>query len=134
MHSAKRHINRRGPDAHIEKPLSHLRQPGRDLDLAAVLPRDGVFVTAPPDLARGARPRPDDAVEGDGIDRLGPYGNLPAQDQLRLLFWEAVSRVVGVNQAPALGRPAPVIEWVQGFESFAVVGVDPLASTAVQVL
>lgn len=126
-------MNRRGPDATRDHALAELGEARRGVDLGAVA-AVGVDAPGPEDLAEGAGARPQNAVDGDLVDRLGPAGDLAADDELGLLGGEAGPRVVRVDQAPALGRRAPVVERVVLREGGAVVEVQPVAATAVEVL
>lgn len=65
---------------------------------------------------------------------LRPDVHFAALNEVCLVCWDTAKRVVGVDQAPVLGRGAVVVEWVVLLEGGAVVEVEPLAFAAVQVL
>lgn len=131
---AVRHLDGHGADAPREHPLPELVEPGHDLELAPVLAGGGVDVAGPPDLAGGAGARPDDVVEVAGVNHLAPDGELAAEDVLGVGGGDAGGRVVGVDEAPVLGRGAPVAKGVVRVEGGAVGEVDPLPAAAVEVL
>ena len=127
-------MNRGGADAASNHTLAELSEAGRGIDLGAVLAGVGVNVAGPEDLAEGAAARPEDAVDDDLVNRLGPGGHLAADDALRLLLRQPFARVVAVDQPPPLSRRAPVVKWVVLRERGAVVKVKPVTASAVEVL
>lgn len=130
---APQHGNRRSTHAARDHELPQLGQPRPGLDLAPVLARR-VLPSGPQHLACRAGTRPDERVHVHRVDGLGPDRHLAAEDQLGLLGRQVGRRVVLVDQGPALGRGAPVIEGVEGFERRTVSEVQPRASAAVEVL
>lgn len=111
--------NLRGPQPPRHHPLPHIRQPRRRVDQAPVLALR-VMPPAPEHLARCAGARPHDAVDRQGVDGLGPHGDLAAEDVLGRLLREAGRRVVGVDEGPGLCGAAPVVEGVERLEGGAV--------------
>ena len=130
---AEGHADGCSPDPAVDHALPQFGQPRRGVQLAAVL-AGGVLPAGPEHLAGSARPGPEHDVEVDRVDGLAPSGHLAAEDSLRLLRGEAGGGVVRVDEAPALGGGAPVVEGEVGLECQAVVEGLPLASTAVEVL
>ncbi|KAJ6441546.1 subtilisin [Purpureocillium lavendulum] len=113
--------------------LALLRQADAHVVHGPVAARVRVLVARPPRLAGGGAARPDDGVDAGRVDGLGPDGRLAANDLLGRLLGQPDQRVVRVDEAPVLGRVAPVVEGVGVLEGRAGLVVDPLAASAVEV-
>lgn len=126
--------NRRPPHPPRQHPLPLLRQSRPCLELRSIRARRLVHPARPPDLGRSTGPWPDDGVEAGGVNRLGPDGQLAANDVFVQVRGHAVGGLVGVEQLPVLGWVAPVEEGVIVLEGGAVVKVEELAAAAVEIL
>lgn len=123
-----------GTDAAGDHALAELGEARRGVDLGAVLASVRVDIAGPEDLAEGAAAGPEDAVDDDFVNRLGPGSHLASDDELRFLLSQPFARVVAVDQPPPLRRRAPIVKWVVLCERSAVVKVKPVAAATVEVL
>lgn len=129
---AEDHGYRRCPDTSCNHALTHLVQPGRRFDLAAVLPADGA--AGPENFAGSTGARPKRVVQVRLVNLLAPRRDLAAQDELGLFLRQVRSRVMRVDQPPALGRTAPVVKWVVPVKGLAIFEGKPRTAAAIQVL
>lgn len=89
-----RHVHGRRLHAPGDQALPELRQPRRRIELRPVLACGRVDASGPENLASNAGPRPDDGIEGDGVNGLGPHGHLAAEDELGLFLGQVGGWVV----------------------------------------
>ena len=109
IHNTKRHLNRLSPNPPRHKPLPHLAQPRRSLNLTPIPPLR-VLRPRPQHLSRRTSPRPNHSFQVDRIRLLGPDMALTADDKVLEVLGHGGVRVEAVHEPPVFARGTVVRE------------------------